>query len=132
MINNSVSVVRECKDVLYKVELSGVTDYEECSDATKLRTFTGQAPVLQSALLSAYCQEPETVLLKFNVDIDPASLANANFTATEAYGVKQTLLINKIRCAKVGDYDEAGTILTREAAKKYIILEISGMKNANL
>jgi hypothetical protein len=139
--NKIVLSVGDMKDAtLYKYTITDVTDLagNQLTDNKVESTFVGAAKST-SALKFAdsdkvkanYCDE---VAVKFNVNVDPATLVPANFTITEKYGTKAAVAVTAVRVAKKDDKNTLGAAIADDATgKQYAILTVDGtMKDATL
>ncbi len=121
---------------LYGITVTGTADFSgNVMDKDESKTFGGTEKDTSPIKVSgAAANEPEEVIVKFNVNIDTATIAAGNFKVEEAYGTTKAVLpVSSARIATKDDKDLDGTTaLTEAGAKAYVVISVPGINSTTL
>ena len=119
---------------LYGAAIQGFADLAgNTMDKDEAKTFTGTKKDTSDLKVDAAgANNPEEVVVGFNVNVDPATVKAENFKVEEMYGSKATLAVSDARLATKDDLNTVAAALTDVTAKKFVILTVPGTKDATL
>ncbi|MCR4436275.1 MAG: hypothetical protein QHH06_15175 [Clostridiales bacterium] len=113
---------------LYAVTVSGVKDFAgNVIDTDSSQTFAGKGmPTDALKVVNAVATDCDTVLVQFNVKVDPSLVAADKFSIMQQYGSNTTVTVNSARLATTDDYlnDTETDKVAYNDTGKYVVLNV--------